>query len=176
MKKTVAFLLALLLLVSLTACKSKNAEENPESSSPAGQVPETEAAQPQTEAESGEKTEAPAAEPSQSESVTAPAVTTPDELVGTWVLSGNNDAEKLEAAFPQVKELGGELQIGMDGLMFWTLGTSGGMGSFTVDGDTLNAEIYSDYTGAPESVICTVEGGDTLTMDYSGVTIIWVKD
>ena len=175
MKKIIALLLAALLLVSLTACKAGKTEE-PEAPAPADPVSEAaskaEAAvqaetKPETEAPSNDTPPVPAVE----------AVVTPDEMVGTWKLSPDNDLEQLEAAFPGVTELGGVMEIGMDGLMFWTLGTSGGAGNFTVDGDTVNAQIISDYTGAAAPATCTFDpDGPTLTMDYNGVTIIWGQD
>jgi hypothetical protein len=172
MKKYIALLLVLALLVCLTACKSKQAEEPEETASLADLVPEAEAAA-QAEAES----QAPAEEAAQPEPQPAEEpVVTPEELVGTWKLSGDNDMEALEAVFPEAGELGGVMEIGMDGLMFWYIGTFGGAGNFTVDDNVLNVQIYPD-TGAPEPAVCTADfDADTLTMDYKGVSIVWVQD
>lgn len=175
MKKIIALLLAALLLVSLTACK---AGKNEESESPTPVDPVSEAAsKTETAAQTEAKTEAEAQPEAQPEAPAVEAVVTPNEMVGTWRLSPDNDLEQLEAAFPGVKELGGVMEIGMDGLMFWTIGTSGGAGNFTVDGDTVNAQIISDYTGAASPATCTFDpSGPTLTMDYNGVTVIWSQD
>ncbi|MBR4132805.1 MAG: hypothetical protein IKT99_07480, partial [Oscillospiraceae bacterium] len=155
---------------SLTACKSKPAEE-PEASS-LTELAEAAEAEAQAEAQEAQN-EAPASEPVQSEPA-AEGVTTPEELVGTWVLSGDNDMEALEAVYPGAGEIGGLMEIGMDGLMFWYIGNFGGAGTFTVDSETLNAEIYPDASGSPEPAVFTVDGDGNLIMDYRDATVIWV--
>ena len=170
MKKYIALLLVIALLVCLTACKSKQAGEPEETASLADLVPEAEAAA-QAEAES----QAPAEEAAQPEpQPAAEAVITPEELVGTWTLSPDNDMDALEVVFPEAAELGGVMEIGMDGLMFWYVGNFGGAATFTVDGDTLNAEIYPDASGSPEPAVFTVDGDGNLVMDYRDATVIWV--
>ena len=172
MKRIIALLLAIALIASLTACKAKTAEEPAESAPLANAVPEAEVAA-QAEAENAQPAEEPEPEPQP-----APEpVVTPEELVGTWKLSEDNDMEQLEELFPEARELGGVMEIGMDGLMFWYIGTGGGAGNFTVDDDVLNVDIYPDSTGAPEPAVCTADfEARTLTMDYRGVSILWVQD
>lgn len=174
MKKIIALLLAAALLLSLTACKAKEPEKEAETPAPTEPTPEAEPAAP-TEPE----TEAPAdagTQDGQSAVPTTPSYVTPDELVGSWRLSADNDAEVLSAAFPEVGELGGAMEIGMDGLLFWTIGTSGGGGNFTVEDDVIKASLVSDYTGSPEPVdISLNRDADIikLVMEYNGATIIW---
>ena len=177
MKKIIALLLAALLLVSMTACKAKQAEEAEAPGDPVSQAVDKAEAAAQTEAEAqaNAQTETPSDEAS--EPVPPPVVVTPDEMVGSWKLSGENDLEELEQVFPEVREIGGAMEVGMDGLMFWTIGTFGGAGNFTVDGETVTAAVYSDHNGSAETAICTLDPtGETLTMEYSGVTIIWSRD
>ena len=176
MKRIVALLLAALLLVSLTACKAGKTEES-EAPAPAADPVSEAASKAETAAQTEAKPEAEAQPEAQPEAPAVEAVVTPDELVGTWKLSPDNDLEQLETAFPGVTELGGVMEIGMDGLMFWTLGTSGGAGSFTVDGETVNAQIISDYNGAASPATCTFDpAGESFVMEYNGVTGIWGRD
>ncbi len=169
MKRISALLLALLLLVSLTACKAGSTEETNEA--PADPVPEAPA---QAEAETKETPANEAAPPApQPEAV----VVTPDEMAGSWKLSEENDMAQLEAVFPEAGTLGGVMEVGLDGLMFWTIGTFGGAGNFTVDGETVTAAVYSDHNGVAETATCTLDPtGETLTMEYGGVSIIWSRD
>ena len=177
MKRIIALLLAALLLVSLTACKAKEPEKEAESPALADLVPEAEAAaQAQADAQAAAQTETPAAETAASD---AEAVVTPEDLLGSWVLSEDNDPEELEAAFPGAKELGGAMQLGADGLIFWTIGTTGGAGNFTVDGDTLTGQIYLDYNGTAQDMTCTVERDASpveLTMVIGDTEVIWVLE
>ena len=171
MKKILALLLAAALLLSLTACKAKQAEQAAEASALADAIPEAEAAaqaEAQTEAET-------AAEPEPSDAPAEPYVT-PEELVGSWTLSGDNDIETLNAVFPGTVELGGMMEIGMDGLLFWTLGLSGGGGNFTVKDDVIKAELVSDHNGSPEPVDIDLDRDGAvlrLVMHYNGTSIIW---
>ena len=170
MKKLIALLLAIALLASLTACKSKQPEEEASSLTDLAEAAEA-------EAQAGTPEPEPDPEPVREPEPADQAVVTPEGLVGTWRLSGDNDMEALEAVFPEAGEIGGVMEIGMDGLMFWYIGTFGGAGTFTVDGETLNAEIYPDASGTPEPAVCTAdEAAGTLTMDYKGVSIVWVQD
>lgn len=175
MKKIIALLLAALMLVSLTACKAKEPEKEAESSALADLVPEAEAA---AQAQADTQTETPAAEAAEPAADAEPVVT-PEDLLGSWILSEENDPEALEAAFPGAKEQGGAMQLGADGLIFWTIGTTGGAGSFTVDGDTLKGQIYLDYNGTPQDMTCTVERDASpveLTMVIGDTEVIWVLD
>ena len=166
MKKLIALLLAIALIASLTACKSKQTEADP--ASDLAEAAEAAEAEAQAETQEAEPASEPASEPA------AEGVTTPEALVGTWTLSEDNDLEALEAVYPDVGTIGGLMEIGMDGLMFWYVGNFGGAATFTVDGDTLNAEIYPDASGSPEPAVFTVDGDGNLIMDYRDATVIWV--
>ena len=172
MKKIIALLLAAALLLSLTACKAKEPEKEAETPAPADAAPAPEAdAQPEVDA-------APADAEAQPAPPVPPVVSyvTPEELVGSWTLSADNDLEALSAVFPEASSIGGMMEIGMDGLLFWTLGLTGGGGNFTVEDDVLKAELFSDTTGAPEPADITLDrSGDVLklVMAYKDASIIW---
>ena len=172
MKRIIALLLAIALIGSLTACKAKTTEEPAGSAPLANAVPEAEAAA-EAEAENAQPAEEAEPEP---QPVPEPVVT-PEELVGTWKLSPDNDMDQLEEVFPEAAELGGVMEIGMDGLLFWYIGNCGGGGNFTVDDDVLNVDVYPDSTGAPEPAVCTADfDAGTLTMDYKGVSVLWIQE
>lgn len=174
MKRILALLLACVLLVSLTACKK--AEEAPAEPLSelipeiAQNIPAGDEAQPSDGASQDGDTASESTPPAPEDQ----PITTPDELRGSWTLSDANDMDALEAAFPGVSQSGGALEIGADGLMFWVIGTAGGAGSFTVDGEKVSCQLVSDHNGVVETVPFFLDdSGPTLVMEYNGATIYW---
>ena len=165
MKRIIALLLALLLLASLSACRSKTEPEPDAAPAPA--------AAPEDPAEAPE--EAPAEAPAETPEETEPF---PAEMVGSWILVDSNDTELTEKTFPGVKELGGSMEIGADGLLFWTIGSSSGAGRIIeVQGDNVSAEFRSGNTGDPVPVPGLLENSNealAFYLSYSGVDLIWV--
>ena len=150
MKRILAALLALLLLAGLAACKA-----DPETAPEGAPAPAAEAAP---------------------EAAEEPPF--PEDLVGSWILVDSNDTELTEKTFPGVKELGGSMEIGADGLLFWTIGSSSGAGRIIeVQGDDVSAEFRSGNTGDPVPVPGLLENSNealAFYLSYSGVDLIWV--
>ncbi len=163
MKRITALLLALLLL-SLSACKAKpapEAEASPAAGSTqeAGTAPEAESSP--ADGETSEESDA-----------------FPEEMVGSWILVDSNDTELTEKTFPGVKEKGGTMEIGADGLLFWTIGSDSGSGSILhVEGDNVYAQFRNGTSGEQVDVPGLLEGSNealAFYLSYSGVDLIWV--
>ena len=159
MKRIAAMLLVLALLGSLSACRTKS-EPAPEA------------------APAPENTAPPADEnapPAEEETEAAPF---PDDIVGSWILVDSNDTELTEELFPRAKELGGTMEIGADGLLFWTVGASSGSGRIlTAEGDDVSAERSRGQNGELVPAAGLLERSNealALYLNFGGVDLIWV--
>ena len=152
MKKRFAFLIAVVLCLSLAACsKAPGSDQDP-------QKTQTE----ETTAESA----------AQVQSI---------DLVGPWHLdSEKNDlaacADSLDL-FPGYGEWGAGMEIQSDGQMNWYIGAAGGSGTYTIEDDLLHAALVSDMDQADMAMdfrILAENQTAMLAMDYQNMTIYWV--
>lgn len=99
------------------------------------------------------------------------------DLTGPWHLdSKKNDLNAFQDIFPCYAEFGASMEIKSNGQISWYIGAEGGHGTYTMDGDTLTAELISDVDQKPMTVVfrVTVENENALlTMDYNGTPVCW---
>ena len=168
MKRIIALLLILGMLAGLSACKAK---------SEAATAPEP-AAEPAAAAEPEAATESEAAAESEPAAAEEEAPPLPDDIAGSWILVDSNDTELTEELFPGAKELGGTMEIGEDGLLFWTVGRSSGSGRIlTAEGDDVSAELSRGPKGEMVPMAGLLERSNealALYLNFGGVDLIWV--
>ena len=174
MKRIIALLLILGMLSGLSACKAKSeAATAPE---PAAE-PEA-AADPEAAAEPEAATESEAAAESEPAAAEEEAPPLPDDIAGSWILVDSNDTELTEELFPGAKELGGTMEIGEDGLLFWTVGRSSGSGRIlTAEGDDVSVELSRGPKGEMVPMAGLLERSNealALYLNFGGVDLIWV--
>ena len=159
MKRLIAILLTLVMLVSMNACKAKTELTSEPPSSPENTTPSPDVNSPEIEEETA-------------------SATFPEEMVGTWILVDSNDTELTEELYPGVKENGGTMEISSDGLLFWTVGSSSGTGRIIeVCGDEVSAELSRDNSEDTVPVSGLLENSTeafALYMSFFGVDLIWV--
>ena len=157
MKKSLAFLMAILMTLSLSACGinislPKDADGNIN----------IDTTQPPAQALDG--------------------YLTADDLVGPWYLDGkNNDLGKISELFSGYGEWGATMEIRSDGKISWYIGAIGGSGTYTLEGEHLTAELKQatkDETSAPQDWtidfnITATDGDVMLTMPYEDITVAW---
>ena len=160
MKRLIAALLILALLVSLCACRKKQ-ESASEAAAPESAAPPAAETVPEAGAEP-EETDPPF----------------PEDMVGTWILVDSNDTKLTEELYPGVTEKGGTMEIGADGLLFWTVGSSSGAGRIIlVEGDDVSAQLSQGSDGEMVPVAGLLERSNesfALYMTFFGVDLIWV--
>ena len=71
-----------------------------------------------------------------------PDAVTADDLVGPWHLAGDekDNATAIEA-IPGVMEFGSSMEITSDGHISWYIGADGGIGTYSLSGNILSADI-----------------------------------
>ena len=157
MKKSLAFLMAILMTLSLCACGinislPRDADGNID----------IHITQPSTQAPD--------------EDLTA------DNLVGPWYLDGkNNDLSKISELFSGYGEWGATMEIRSDGKISWYIGAIGGSGTYTLEGEHLTAELKQatkDEISAPQDWtidfnITATDGDVMLTMPYEDTMVAW---
>ena len=106
-----------------------------------------------------------------------PLSLTPDELVGPWHLAeGENDDAAINDAIPGAMEFGGVMEIRSNGNIGWYIGAEGGTGTYTLQGDTLHAELTNTMDNIPLSLDFTArKDGDQLllTTVYKDLPLCW---
>ena len=172
MKRRIALLLAMILCLSLEAC-SKNT--NPESSNTVSQEETTisQEGSTDTQEESTDVQEEP------TDAIEEP-VQLNLELIGPWHLDqSKNDlrgfADSLEL-FPGYGEWGAGMEIRGNGEMSWYIGAEGWHGTYSVENQTLHAQLTSDLEQSSQNweFRITEENGTTgLEMDYQDMVIYW---
>lgn len=135
MKKLIAILTAILMTGTLCACGR-----------------DTVAAPAPTEAPPAEIEFGKSVDIAPTEAPTIPL--DPMELVGPWHLDREkNDESKLVELFSGYAEWGATMEIRSDGRMSWYIGAIGGSGTYTVEENTLTAELRDatkDESAAPQ--------------------------
>ncbi|GEM_PF-974459 len=100
-----------------------------------------------------------------------------EQIAGPWHLdSEKNDLTAFWDIFPAYSEFGASMEIKSNGQINWYIGTEGGTGTYTQDGDTLTADIVRDVDQQPVTVIVHLISDDEivrLEMDYNGTNVYW---
>lgn len=100
------------------------------------------------------------------------------DLSGPWHLdSEKNDLTAFQDIFPAYAEFGASMEIKSSGQISWYIGAEGGAGTYTLDGDTLTADLISDTDQQPATVLFhVILDGEAaqLKMDYNGTDVYWV--
>lgn len=108
---------------------------------------------------------------------TDPPELTVDALVGPWHLTENhNDLAAIHEAIPGAMEFGSVMEIRSNGNLSWYIGAEGGIGTYTLQGDTLHAELTNTMDNAPLSLDFTArKDGDQLllTTVYRDLPLCW---
>lgn len=152
MKKSLAFLMAFLMTLSLCACGINI-------SLPQGADDDFNI----------DITQPPAETPDEPVAV--------DDLVGPWHLDKEkNDLSAIESAwdiFPGYAEWGAGMEIRSDGFMSWNIGAVGGPGTYCIEGNVLHtAQFTEDHREIPLDF--AIMGKDELKMTYADMEITWV--
>ena len=165
MKRRIALLLAMILCFSLEAC-SRKTEPVPGSTI----IPETEAV------ESGLATAA-----EETTDATEEPIQLNYDLIGPWHLDDSkNDLAAFADSpdlFPGYGEWGASMEIRGNGEMSWYIGAEGWHGTYSVEKNTLHAQLTSDLEQtlrAWDFRITSENGTAGLEMDYKDRTIYWV--
>ena len=125
--------------------------------------------------ESGEASESKgtAEAPDKPEGAERPGV----ELAGMWHLDAErNESDALAERFPGYGEWGAGMEICGDGRMNWCIGAESWQGNWTVQGDTLHAELESELEELSRSwdIRIVTEGEEILLeMEYEDMTLRW---
>lgn len=173
MKKIAVLLLAAALCLSLAACgKEPEPQQSPQEIQT--EEPETEET-PETPQQSdrssqGEDTAETSKEP----------VPQSFEWVGPWQLDlEKNDLAALSNRFPEYEAQGAGMEIRSNGQMSWNIGEEGWYGTYTVDGDTLHAQLQSALEERALSwdfPVTTENESVMLEMTYEDLTLYWVYE
>lgn len=111
-----------------------------------------------------------------------PAPVQAADLTGSWQLDPErNDLTAFEESlelFPGYGEWGAAMELQDDGQLNWAIGAEGWHGRYTVQDDTVLAEMTSDLdqtTRRWEFRIVGEAPSFTLELDYPGRTVYWVR-
>lgn len=101
---------------------------------------------------------------------------TADDLVGPWHLDQEkNDLSVIESAwdiFPGYAEWGASMEIRSDGFMSWNIGAVGGSGTYCIEGNVLHtAQFTEEHQEIPLDFV--IMGKDELKMTYADMEITW---
>ena len=172
MKRRTALLLAMILCLSLEACCMK-AELMPGSQETHPQA----TSQKETDAAESSNT----VSPEETTDTMEEPVQLNLELIGPWHLdpSKNDLARFADSAdlFPGFGEWGASMEIRGNGEMSWYIGAEGWHGTYSVEKNTLHAQLTSDLeqtSRAWDFRITSENGTAGLEMDYKDRTIYWV--
>lgn len=159
--KKLSFIFALLCVILLCACGKTDAVTVP-APSPTPTVTPTPAPVIEVQVDT----------PSPTPEVT-PAVLD-ERFVGTWCISHahNEYAALLEFFGTSLREYGSQLTISDDGTMSYYIGSSGGDGSWTSEGDTAHAEAGSEKLILK---LIDIDGVNFLEMSFGGAPVIWQR-
>lgn len=109
----------------------------------------------------------------QAESQTAESI----DLVGPWHLDETkNDLTSTEMmdVFPGFAEWGAGMEIRSNGQMSWYIGAVGGSGTYSIEENTLHAELIDAMEQTEMSMDFLVTGNNELKMTYADMQFIWV--
>ena len=200
MNKRTALLLAMILCLSLDACSMK-AERIPASQETRPQATsqtETEAAESsntiapeettdtmkeitETWRETTETTKKATETAGKATNTTEEPIQLNYDLIGPWHLdSSKNDLARFADSadlFPGFGEWGASMEIRGNGEMSWYIGVEGWHGTYSVEKNTLHAQLTSDLeqtSRAWDFRITSENGTAGLEMDYKDRTIYWV--
>lgn len=100
-----------------------------------------------------------------------------DQIAGPWHLDESAlDIDLVNEKFPGAMEFGNGMEIKSDGKLSWYIGADGGTGTYTIEGDVINASFTGDMDGLSYSLKLQVQVEDTITslvMEYKNFTFIW---
>ena len=173
MKRKIALLITVILCLSLAACSKTPEFEQGSKENHTGTTHTESSEQMQQQSDNsaqiGSTTEKP-------EEVTQQSI----DLAGPWHLdSEKNDlavfAESLNL-FPGYGEWGASMEILGNGEMSWYIGAEGWHGTYSVEKNTLHAQLTSDLEQSTQNwdLRITSESGIAgLEMDYKDMTIYW---
>lgn len=161
-------LLTIALLIVLSACAKPAETPAPDPTDP------TDSTNPEPIADATDVPETDEPENAEPDATDEHTTTPMDPPVGSWRLSEDNDPDALSRAFDNAEPNNSAMEIGADRLLFWTVDSASGAGNFTVDGNTLIAELVRNLSGTPEQVLFTMEDGPTLIMNLNGASVRWV--
>ena len=173
MKRLIALLLAVILCLSLEACSRKH-----ESIANTQEIPTQATAQEEAEETNPESSNA--VTPEETIDTMEESVQLNYELIGPWHLDpGKNDlaafADSLDL-FPGYGEWGASMEIRGNSEMSWYIGAEGWHGTYSVEKNTLHAQLTSDLEQVTQNWdfhIISENGVVVLKMDYKDMTIYW---
>lgn len=98
-------------------------------------------------------------------------------IVGPWHLDNSTtDNDALNEEFPGAMEFGNGMEIKSDGRISWYVGADGGTGTYSLEGNSVNATFTSDMDGKSyDSKIEIQQSGEeyVLLMNYKDFTFTW---
>ena len=102
---------------------------------------------------------------------------TADDLVGPWhLVEDEKDNATAMEAIPGAMEFGSSMEITSDGHISWHIGADGGIGTYSLSGNILSADMTNDFEGSPMKMEFTAEKTDGvlfLYTEYKGLLLCW---
>ena len=109
-----------------------------------------------------------------------PDAVTADDLVGPWhLVEDEKDNATAMEAIPGATEFGSSMEITSDGHISWYIGEDGGIGTYSLSGNILSADMTNDFEGSPMKMEFTAEKTDGvlfLYTEYKGLLLCWSQD
>ena len=100
-----------------------------------------------------------------------------DQIIGPWHLDDSKtDMDAINEAFPGAMESGNSMEIRSDGKISWYIGSDGGVGTYELDGNWLEATVTSNVDGTVyKNRVEIQENGDgyILIMSYKDFIFTW---
>lgn len=100
-----------------------------------------------------------------------------DQIIGPWHLDDSKmDMDAINEAFPGSMEAGNSMEIRSDGKISWYIGSDGGVGTYELDGNWLEATVTSNVDGTVyKNRVEIQENGDgyILIMSYKDFIFTW---
>lgn len=100
-----------------------------------------------------------------------------DQIIGPWHLDDSKtDMDAINEAFPGAMEAGNSMEIRSDGKISWYIGSDGGVGTYELDGNWLEATVTSNVDGTVyKNRVEIQENGDgyILIMSYKDFIFTW---
>ena len=102
---------------------------------------------------------------------------TAEALVGPWHLTEDaKDNPTAIEAIPGAMEFGSSMEVTGDGHISWYIGADGGIGTYSLSGNILSADMTNDFEGSSMKMEFTAEKTDGvlfLYTEYKGLLLCW---
>ena len=106
-----------------------------------------------------------------------PDAVTADDLVGPWhLVEDEKDNATAMEAIPGAMEFGSSMEITSDGHISCYIGADGGIGTYSLSGNILSADMTNDFEGSSMKMEFTAEKTDGvlfLYTEYKGLLLCW---